>query len=200
MKKLLTAIAIAVLSMGCTGEIDAPESETCIHDPSPPPESLEYRMSAAFVIDENFTEEQKLRMVSAITHWSYASGYRFDPSVTFSPVVNNQNEGIIAATSFHPTIQQFEKDNPAYKGNLAGLQMGRTIWMVTDRLLDPQRFENVALHEVGHYLGLGHSLDPVDVMAPNAAGDCVSYEDINIFCSRWGCDPTQVKVTCVNPR
>ena len=43
--------------------------------------------------------------------------------------------------------------------------------------LDAHGMRAIALHEVGHALGLSHSADPLDIMAPLVRVDCLSGAD-----------------------
>jgi predicted Zn-dependent protease len=45
--------------------------------------------------------------------------------------------------------------------------------------LDSRGMRAIALHEVGHSLGLSHSLNPQDIMAPLIRVDVLSLSDRN---------------------
>lgn len=198
------SIAVAMFFFGCNDQSlmhdetsHDKKEQPCAYVASTPDAT---RLTATFTIDKRFSGEQIERTKFALEHWSLATAGRFKPKAMIGNIDEElQDDSIIASTRNDDVIQGYFQFNPKSVDTLNGLQMQRSIMLLVDRVKDIDRFETIVLHEIGHYLSLGHSLDPTDVMFPAAGRDCISYEDLNIFCTNWSsCKLNNVDATCVD--
>lgn len=177
-------LVLVLLSFLCS-TCDAQTIDECIKD-----ECDRGVLTSHIRIDAGFKEGDKI--IKAIETWKTATGGRFKPTWSKETVDVGAKDSIVQVTSDHKIVVDYDKEHEKI---LLGMHTGRTIYIVTDRL--GSNFEAVVTHELGHYLGLDHSEDPDDVMIDTSPTNaCVSSENLEAFCKKWGCQSVMTISTC----
>lgn len=148
-------------------------------------------LSHTITIDDRFTEEETYFVVDAIDEWRLATNYLFDPSIIIGHAEDDQHFAVVIMEKDHHLIMDFEEAHE-YKVYLLGMVIYRTSYLAVDRLTS-RNFKSVAMHEIGHYIGIPHVDDSLeDVMKPtNPSPACVSSLDLVLFCDYWNCTEQQ---------
>lgn len=132
-------------------------------------------------VDPQFTAAETTAVLAAVDAWCDAT----DGGVCLGAVIARRDG---SAISLRPG---------ALPGREAGREMGGQIMVDVAQLAssrpDPDAFEAaltvVAMHEIGHALGLGHT--PDGLMRENAAGlaACVDARTLAAVCLEYDCGP-----------
>lgn len=152
-------------------------------------------------VDDTFTESQKTQIARAFRNWERASNYKISFQVTWdepkpgpywqyeTPYEDSglffwylpKNEDFIPIQ----TLARWQR----FVGMMVfgrGENSGNVI--IFDNVRE-EHFYSVALHEIGHLLGLKHIEDFPVVMHPEALGECISEYDVQQLCELYGCEP-----------
>lgn len=81
------------------------------------------------------------------------------------------------------------------RGQILGWVTGPVMYLVEDRLTDPDDFYEVAAHEFGHTFGMDHVPDESAVMFryhSNPGARCPTKADMQEFCYHLGCELDEV--------
>lgn len=144
---------IVCLVLGCS----APEAP-CQGDGHPCPEHL----ASTFVVSDDLGPELTDSFVRAVDEWNAA-----DPQIDLRVVVGKP-ANVRLVSDLHDEAHEAEYD-PGKE---------RLLFRVGTSRRD---LHSYALHEVGHWLGLGHSFDIGDAMHPVVPVDDLSEADIVAF-------------------
>lgn len=152
-------------------------------------------------IDEAFNEKQKALIAKAFRDWERASNYKVyfkliwdqpKPGPYWKYAKPEEGSGLFFW--YLPKTKDFiSNDEIARWSGFVGLMVygkgeksGNII--IFDNV-SQYNFYNVALHEIGHLLGLKHIESHPVVMHPAALGDCISQADVDQLCQLYGCVP-----------
>lgn len=148
-------------------------------------------LSASLHVSTRFDADQTEAVLAAVDEWHTATRGR----VALRPVISEASD-------------QFERVRP---GKLDGSHLGEMLpadWYDTDRghtitidVLDVERFgasiKSVAMHEIGHALGLEHARAGLMVGASSCQQDCIDSATLAEFCELRGCPDGYVD-TCLD--
>lgn len=141
--------------------------------------------------DKEFTPEQQIDLSSALDQWSIRTEERVRFDVWFMPTSTLKENPNIPNTFF---IFSEAPSDPRYIG-WATWQSGAFIQIRPE--LSTDSFMKVALHEIGHGLGLKHYEGPnTSIMTPSSDGsEEIQCQDLQDFCKKWLCTiPCQTKL------
>ena len=123
-----------------------PGAQDPVDDPDQCPGSCErpiaYTLDAAFDADERALVEQAMRV------WERGTGGR----VCFAP---GGRDLVVEKLDRSEDLQPWDPDWPLH----VALTKGGHIWIVEPRVSEPGEFRALAVHEIGHHLGLAHVED-----------------------------------------
>jgi hypothetical protein len=135
------AVAVACLigSAG-TGATDA------VRDPDACPG--ECVKPIAYSLDPQFNEDERTLIEEGMRVWEHGSGGR----VCFS---QGGRDLVIHKLDRSDELQPWDPEWPRH----VALTKGGRIWIVATRVDGPGEYRALAVHELGHYLGIGHIED-----------------------------------------
>jgi len=182
--KLFSRLGFLVIFLNCLFSCgDMPDNE---------------RLHHSWVIDENFSLEEQQMVKDGIKQWIIATDGIFYPiDISVGPIYSKQPFAVECVKINDPRVLKIEEqkrltENKNYQ--LAGLYTSNnSIFIVSGR-----QDIGTIVHEFGHFFGLDHLTGPPpDVM--NYVGkriNCISKQNIEIFCSLHDCSDHYVKPTC----
>lgn len=134
-------------------------------------------------IDPRFPNWQHESVTNAVLEWQVNT----DETVTFDFI--NQ------PTSHNPIIVILASDKEFLHKHFHPTTVGRTYYRGVDSFIridtdeGPRNFHQIALHEMGHALGLDHN-GPGSTMYDwsDDAADYITCKDLHAFCDVWNCN------------
>lgn len=172
-----------------------------------PPEAPVHYLPAEvfdYHVDSRFTPQERRWLSKAAgnlqeqTRGLVVINLTFDLDV-LGPATEAPKEVIVRMTSEDDPVVKWDATHP--QSALLGLTHlaedatePLVIFLVVDRLQPADRFTSVAMHEMLHAAGLGHTEDPRSVMAATAGPNptCLHRADVAELCSHLFCDVDRV--------
>lgn len=149
-------------------------------------------------IDKDFSQWQKDVLKLAFDDWERASNYKIKFEIKWDEpkpgkwIHENDYEDNdnfmwrVDKKNISPRLQQRWSD---YLGLMLYNESEKSGNVIIFDNTPDYKFYSVALHEIGHFLGLKHINGAPVVMHPNAVGTCLSRYDVELLCSLYGCEP-----------
>lgn len=171
----------------------------------PPPKEYPSHVHKTLYVDRHFTNDQFVLIAWAAIRWSQATNHIIDYDVIRLPMdheetINSNNAIIVMMISpDHPNIITLDKFN---MGTTLGLYNPDdpipTISFVEGRFDDADQFEQAAMHEMGHSVGLHHNHGiegTLTLMFPSIglAENYITEKDMINFCKLYHCNPNQLQ-------
>lgn len=152
-------------------------------------------------IDQKFNPVQEQLIIESLNDWTIASSGVLQFRVNLKqPGYTNINSVIKPEDGIH--ILYVDKDDKELSQELFevflflnGLYVSRKNGanILLFKGIRKDYFKNVALHEIGHMLGLEHMQGSGYVMSTMDARGCITYSDATALCKIYNCRP---KTTC----
>lgn len=145
-------------------------------------------------IDPHFPPQQYQSVVQAFQEWENDTNHTVHfYQVSHEPIMGRPFIGVWRSN--HKQIFGF-----IHKATTIGFAAyhGYDTSIIIDHNLPPNEFHSVALHEIGHALGLDHveglGYDYNSVMTPftNTSSMHLTCVDVQLFCRAWECDASQM--------
>jgi len=102
----------------------------------------------AYSLDPQFNTDERALIEDAMNVWRQGTGGR----VCF---ISGGRDLLIDKLDRSDQLQPWDSDWPHH----VALTKGGRIWIVATRIDDPGEYRALAVHELGHYLGIGHIED-----------------------------------------
>lgn len=160
-------------------------------------------------VDAAFTTQQREKILQAFQAWETATSGILSFELVWDvpkpgPFKDFESPGKDAGLFFWSLAKTEQQGTPAL------LEDWKKLWGQMDfgdgensgnilvfEDVPEDKFYAVALHEVGHLVGMEHEADDAwAVMEPHARGNCIAAADAQQICRLYGCTP---KAGCVDP-
>jgi len=151
-------------------------------------------------VDISFTEDERLLIRQAAKDFEYFSNdqvsfdLRFDLDPTDEEAIKNQAV-MLRVDKTYPLVVEMDG---YYNQTILGLCMYReehdAVYMVYDRLSNPITFRTTVIHELGHFMGLDHTLGR-SIMYKHNMNNVLypTYIDAVEFAKTYDCKPEELR-------
>jgi hypothetical protein len=147
-----------ILAIACLfGSLGAGTGET-VYDPGACDGRCE--RSIAYTLDPQFNADERRVIDEAMRVWERGSGAR----VCFAP---GGDDLVIEKLDRSEQLRAFDPDWPQH----VALTRGGRIWIVAARIDDEGEYRGLIVHELGHYLGIGHIEDTAQTYMHSTIND-----------------------------
>lgn len=214
LRKVLARLAVALALIGGCGHSDAlPAGSTPAQTedeagltPADPNANDPYAREFTLFVDPKFTRSQRDMIQKACDTWNEATSKKVAFLIHWAvdrPAPYQEFEGY--PEEDHIYVWFIDKDNaedvsPELKEEwapYAGLMVPGNSSLIIYQSIVPNHFYRVALHEVGHMIGLEHT--PVGVwsiMEPHARSYCMTQYEYDAACVYYNCVPMKQDPRC----
>lgn len=181
----LCAAAIAsVVAVGCSGKV----ADECPLDSAARDALCDFDVQREVLLDESFLPSELRAVRAAMEGWSTASGGRIEYRITdgashehaLSVPVHTGLLAVVRLTSpvdaeLMSNIDSAVAARGGSKGSVVGYALPGRLMLLVERIPDTLTLQAVAMHELGHDLGLEHATGTQSVMYAKISGidDCV---------------------------
>jgi hypothetical protein len=147
-----------ILAIACLfGSLGAGTGET-VYDPGACDGRCEHPI--AYTLDPQFNADERRVIDEAMRVWERGSGAR----VCFAP---GGDDLVIEKLDRSEQLRAFDPDWPQH----VALTRGGRIWIVAARIDDEGEYRGLIVHELGHYLGIGHIEDTAQTYMHSTIND-----------------------------
>lgn len=165
-----------------------------------PKKKLDCVYSDVILIDKNFdADEQKLIIEALQNVEDFCNGlvqilFKFDLDPNDHERISNHSV-LLKATPEHPDIAAYDGYHDARCLGLCSYKANQTchLYLVTDRLSTRTIFRTTAVHELGHFLNLGHTEMPSIMYKYNSNILYPTFKDACELAHTWSCEPWDFK-------
>lgn len=176
--------------------LNIPPSQRFFNQPSASTLEDEYEIHA----DISFPEHERYYLKQAAKEFTYFSNdkilfnIQFDLDPDDQEMIDNQSV-IIRADKYHPVVVEADGYHRTTALGLCQYRpVGSIIYMVHDRLSYPITYRTVAIHELGHFVGMDHTANP-SIMGRYNYNDVLypTYNDAVEFARVYQCSPEELR-------
>ena len=143
-------------------------------------------------LDAEFSQVQKYEIIFALNQWKKSLCGLFDFSIVdsnFNLITDDDQIDTIIFLRAENKDKLIKTIDFVERANIYGFayysqEKPAVILLVPERINNLHDFKNIALHEIGHVLGISHISDEVAVMSKYYSGiDKITYSDLVAFFS-----------------
>lgn len=165
-----------------------------------PKKKLECQYSDVILVDKSFDQEEQKLIIEALKNLEdFCNGLvqiilKFDLDPNDTERISN-NSVLIKATPEHPDVYHFDGYNQTQCLGLCTYKKNNTcrLYLVADRLCTATLFRTTAIHELGHFISLGHTEMPSIMHKSNCSVLYPTFKDACEMAHVWSCTPYDFK-------
>ena len=143
-------------------------------------------LTGPLLVDIELDAEQQAAVRDAVERWREATGDRFAPDLQLAPVECGAAFAIEAVHTSGCFIGQEVELEEGHTGHVRGATDPELHSVSVAAWLAGSGFRDTVVHELGHYLLLGHA-DGVMAALPEHRSETISQASIREFCAVWSC-------------
>ena len=146
------------------GGIKLPRLDLVFHKPNKKQSCL---YQGIIFADSNFTDAERLLILEGLDDLHFFCNGLVELEIVFNLDASDEdsirnNHVLLRVDGYHEAIIEADKNHEARVLGLCEYMDNETIrlYLVAERLHGPISFKTTAIHELGHFLGLGHTAKP----------------------------------------